>query len=260
VTRWITIAAVVLLLYFGLRFLAAQSLFYPLKYPAGDWGARESLGARDVWVRDGLHGWFAGDRNLPYVSLHLHGNGGNITHRDLVARHVLQAGSSILLLDYRGYGRSSGKPTEAGLYEDGRAALDWLIAQGFTAEKIVLYGESLGTAVAIHLAAQQRCAGLILEAPFTSAQAVAGRVLPFIGQLLIGGFDNLSKIGDVRCPVFVIHGDRDEVISYDFGEQLFRAAPEPRRMWTVRGGQHNDLHLTGEREFVSRLRGFYESL
>jgi fermentation-respiration switch protein FrsA (DUF1100 family) len=166
----------------------------------------------------------------------------------------------VLLLDYRGYGRSEGRPTEKGLYEDAEAAYRWILTQGFEPRQVILHGESLGTAVAVELASRVPCAGLVLEAPFTSARAVAGRVMPLVGPALIRGYDSLSKIKDVRVPVFVIHGDADEVIAYQFGQQLFRAAGEPKTFWTIRGATHNDLHVAGSGEFPARLKAFYVSL
>lgn len=251
-----------MVVYALLVWAAARSLYFPVKYPAGQWQARETLGGEDVFLtaKDGtrLHAWLIRARGSPVMTLHLHGNAGNLTHRTLAARHILEAGSSVLLLDYRGYGRSQGRPSEKGLYLDADAAYDYLMALG--ASKIVLHGESLGTAVAVDLASRRRCAGVVLEAPFPSARAVAGRVLPLLGPLVMWGFDCQSKIRSVRAPLFVIHGDSDEVIAYELGRALFDAAPEPKSMWTVRGATHNDLHLAGGAEFAARLRDFYRSL
>jgi fermentation-respiration switch protein FrsA (DUF1100 family) len=165
----------------------------------------------------------------------------------------------VLLLDYRGYGKSEGSPGEAGLYADAEAAYEWLAARHPTSG-IVLHGESLGTAVASYLAASRPCAGLVLEAPFPSARAVAGRVLPLLGPLLISGFDTESNLQKIRVPVLVIHGDADEVIAYDFGKKVYDAARGPKTFWSLPGATHNDLHIAGEAEFVARLRRFYASL
>jgi fermentation-respiration switch protein FrsA (DUF1100 family) len=251
----------VITLYLLLSWLAGRSLYYPIRYPAGDWQAGKTIGARDVWIRDGLHAWFARGPDTRLVTLHLHGNGGNITYRVLSARHILEAGSSVLLLDYRGYGRSSGKPTEEGLYDDAVAAYTWLTRQGYRPEEVVLHGESLGTAVATHVAARKPAAGLILEAPFTSAAAVAGRVLPLAGPVLMRQrYDTASQIGGIQIPVLIIHGDRDEVIAYEFGLELFEKVKSPKKFWRIPNATHNDLHLIGAREFPQRLRDFYASL
>jgi fermentation-respiration switch protein FrsA (DUF1100 family) len=248
---------------------ANRMLYYPMKYPAGDWSVQDGLGAKDVWIYAGdgtkLHGWWitapAQSASLPrFATLHLHGNGGNITHRALSARNILSAGSSVLLLDYRGYGKSEGKPSEEGLYQDADAAYEWIVAQGYAPARIIIHGESLGTPVAVHLTTRRNSAGLVMEAAFTSARAVAGRVLPVIGPLLVSGYNTIGRIKKVRVPLLIIHGDRDEVIAYEFGQELFRAANDPKSFWTIPGATHNDLHTIGKPEFRARLAAFYNSL
>jgi fermentation-respiration switch protein FrsA (DUF1100 family) len=234
-----------------------------MRYPAGNWGVRGELGAEDVYLTasDGtkLHAWWIPKPGAKFATLHLHGNAGNITHRDLSASTILQAGSSVLLLDYRGYGKSEGKPSERGIYRDADAAYDWLVTKGFKPGQIILHGESLGTAVAAELASRRKCTGVVLEAPFTSARAVAHKVLPLVGPLLVWGFDTKSRMAKINAPVFVIHGDRDAVITYEFGQQIFAVAREPKRFWTIPGATHNDLHIAGRSEFSRRLAEFYAS-
>ena len=131
-----------------------------------------------------IHGWWVQRDGSPLVTLFLHGNAGNITNRTPRIQEIVAAGSSVLMLDYRGYGKSSGRPSEQGLYRDSEAGFIYLLGKGYRAEQIILHGESLGTAVAIDLASRRPCAALILEAPFTSASDVAGTVVPFLGPLL----------------------------------------------------------------------------
>lgn len=242
---------------------ANRMLYYPMKYPAGEWSMQTALGARDIIIQaaDGkrLHAWWIQAPGSPRrVTLHLHGNAGNVSHRSLSARNILAAGSSVLLLDYRGYGKSEGAPSERGLYRDGEAAFDWLTAQGHAPEQIVLHGESLGTAVAAYVAERRKCAGLVLEAPFPSARAVAGRVVPLLGPILVWGYETKARMKNIRAPVFVIHGDRDEIIAYEFGQEVFAAANDPKWFWTIPGATHNDLHLVGRDEFARRLAEFYK--
>ena len=264
IPKYIGWPAVALSAYGLLWFLAGRSVYFPFKYPQGQWDLQPVLGAEDAWIEasDGvkLHGWWIGRPDAAVTTLHLHGNGGNITHRAAIAREIVRAGSSILLLDYRGYGRSEGRPSEAGLYRDSDAAYDYLIAKGVRPDRLVIHGESLGSAVAVDLAVRKPSAGLVLEAPFTSARAVAARVLPGLGPWLIGGFDSKSKIQKVRVPLLLIHGDRDEVIDYELGRELFEAAPEPKRFWSVEGARHNDLLHTSGDEYRRRLAEFYSSL
>ena len=228
-------------------------LYYPLRYPGGEWSLEQTLGASNVSLKaaDGtrLHAWWIAGSNKELATLHLHGNGGNITHRSLTARNITAAGSSVLLLDYRGYGKSEGRPSEKGLYKDAEAAYDWIAAQGYSPEQIFIHGESLGTAVATYLATKRKSKGLILEAPFTSAKAMAGEVLPVIGPLLMWGYNSRGRIKDIHVPVLFIQGDRDEVVPYRLGQQLFAAANEPKSFWTIAGATHNDLHYVAREEF-----------
>jgi fermentation-respiration switch protein FrsA (DUF1100 family) len=173
---------------------------------------------------------------------------------------VRDAGASLLLLDYRGYGRSEGRPTEKGLYADADAAYDHLVARGYQPKRIVIHGESLGTAVAVDLAARRPCAGLVLASPFTSAQAVAHRVLPLLGPMLVWSYNSRRKIARVHAPILVLHGDRDEVIDFEFGRELYEAAPEPKFFWRVEGAAHNDLIEVSGPEYSRRLREFYNQL
>jgi fermentation-respiration switch protein FrsA (DUF1100 family) len=166
----------------------------------------------------------------------------------------------VLIIDYRGYGKSEGRPEEQGLYLDAEASYVHLLERGYRPEQIVAHGESLGSAVAVDLAARRRCGGLVLEAPFTSARQVAARVLPLLGPMLVKGFDSEAKIRSVRAPLLVIHGDRDEVIDQELGRKLFEAAGEPKTFWPVPGARHNDIVETAGPEYERRLREFYEEL
>jgi fermentation-respiration switch protein FrsA (DUF1100 family) len=255
----IAVACVIGLIYY----LANRALYYPSKYPAGDWDAQQMVGASDVWMEtsDGekIHGWWV-RCDGPLATLFLHGNAGNITHRAPRIQEIVAAGSSVLMLDYRGYGKSSGRPSEQGLYRDSEAGFIYLLGQGYRAEQIVVHGESLGTAVAIDLAARRPCAGLILEAPFTSAGDVADTVAPFLGPLLIRSFNSLPKIRWIRVPKLFLQGDRDEVVPLRLGRKLFAAAQGPKTFWLVPGAGHNDILETAGVEYRHRLKAFYAGL
>ncbi len=258
VLGWVLAAAAV---YAALAFLAHRSVFYPMKYPAGFWHLRDRLGVEDVWLRasDGvrLHAWWRRREDSQIATLFLHGNAGNVTHRLHALEAIPAAGSSLLLLDYRGYGRSEGSPTEQGVYRDAEAGYEWLLARGYAPEQIVLHGESLGSAVAVELASRRPCRGLVLEAPFSSARAVAGRVLPLLGPTLISGFDSARRIRQVRAPILILHGDRDDIINIALGRELFAAAKEPKTFWEVPGAGHNDLPAAAGLEYEQRLAAFY---
>jgi uncharacterized protein len=227
--------------------LERKGVFRPDRYPAGEWQPTQVL-VQDAWFAadDGtkLHGWYVRHAKPRGHALLLHGNGGNVTLladtlRLLNRRHEL----AVLALDYRGYGRSEGTPTEAGLYQDARAARAWLAEKEGIAERdVLLMGISLGGAVAVDLAASDDCRGLILASTFTSLPAVAQEGWPWLPMNLIltTRFDSLSKIGNYYGPVLISHGDADEVVPYDHGEALFEAARGPKRFVTNRGGKHND--------------------
>jgi hypothetical protein len=249
----------------GILFMvASRAPYYPIKYPGGFWEQQSKLGADDVWLLtpDGvqLHAWWILMPQASLVTLFLHGNAGNATHRFLQIREITAAGSSVLMLDYRGYGKSQGSPSEHGLYADADAAYLYLLDHGYGARHIVLQGESLGTAVAVELASRKECAGVVLEAAFTSGRDVANTVLPVIGPLLFRGFDTKSKIANIRAPLLFFHGDRDEIIPLRLGRSLFEAAPEPKYFIEVPGAGHNDLAERAASSYRERLREFYGHL
>ena len=245
-------------------YFANRAVYYPSKYPEGYWDTQKSVGASDAWIetsdRVKIHGWWVERAGSPLVTLFLHGNAGNITYRTRRIQETVAAGSSILMLDYRGYGKSSGRPSEQGLYRDSEAGYIYLLSKGYQAQQIIVHGESLGTAVAIDLASRRPCAALILEAPFTSASDVAGTVVPFLGPLLVRSYNSLPKIRWIRVPKFFMQGDQDEVVPLRLGQELFAAAQGSKTFWIIPGAGHNDILETAGAEYQHRLRAFYESL
>jgi|APTNR8051073442_1049403.scaffolds.fasta_scaffold04508_7 hypothetical protein len=186
------------------------------------------------------------------VIVYLHGNGGHIGYRGRRVRPYLDAGMGVLLVEYRGYGSNPGTPTEEGLYADGRAALRFLDRRGVPDRCRVLYGESLGTAVAIRMAAEAAAedrpvTAVVLEAPLSSVADVAAYHYPIfpVRWLIKDRFDALSTIGDVEAPVFVAHGELDRVVPMRFGRALFDAAREPKEGWWIAEGRHEDLPRFG---------------
>jgi fermentation-respiration switch protein FrsA (DUF1100 family) len=190
----------------------------------------------------------------------LHGNAGNLTHRFLPIREITAAGSSVLMLDYRGYGKSAGSPSEQGLYADADAAYLYLLDHGYSARHIVLQGESLGTAAAVDLASRKECAGVVLEAAFTSGSDMANRVLPVIGPLLFRGFDSKRKIAKTRAPLLFFHGDRDDIVPLKLGRSLFEVAAAPKWFIEIPGAGHNDLVERAGSSYRERLHEFYGHL
>ena len=169
--------------------------------------------------------------------LFLHGNAGNASHRLPNAAALAHLDTHVLLLDYRGYGRSHGQPSEAGVYADARAGLAHLVEErGIDPRRVVVFGRSLGSAVAVELARERTLAGLVLESAMTSIADVASGVFGRpVGWLVRGRFDSAAKIADVRCPLLFFHGDRDEVVDHKLGWRLFELAPSPKVFETLRG-------------------------
>ncbi len=194
--------------------------------------------------------------------LFLHGNAGNASHRLPNAAELSQLGAHVLLIDYRGYGLSEGTPSESGAYADARAGLAHLINdRGVPEERIVLFGRSLGGAIAVDLARDRALAGIILESTFTSVADVAqGIVGSPLASLVRGHFDSASKIDDIRSPSLFFHGDRDRVIDPALGRRLFELAPEPKYFETIRGAGHNDTTQVGGRPYYARIARFLDEV
>jgi fermentation-respiration switch protein FrsA (DUF1100 family) len=175
--------------------------------------------------------------------LFCHGNGGNLSHRRGVFRPWLQVRQGVLLFDYPGYGRSGGKPSEAGCYAAGDAALAWLTeVRQVPPRRVVIYGGSLGGAIAVDLAVRHPCRALFLVSTFTSFPDMAQKVIPWVpGRWLVRNqLNSLDKIGSCRVPVFIVHDRDDDLIPFSQGERLFAAAPEPKRFVATTGIHHND--------------------
>ncbi len=194
---------------------------------------------------DGLDllAWYAEPRDDggPVVA-YAHGNAGHIGFRNMRAREFLSRGFGMLLIEYRGFGGNPGRVTEDGLYADGRAGIEWLKEHGVAEDRIILYGESIGTGVATKLATEYAAAALILEAPLDSAVSVGKKIYPFlpVGLLMFDRFPNIDRIADIDMPLLVMHGTADRIIPYAFGKRLFDAARQPKTMVTVEGGDHEN--------------------
>jgi fermentation-respiration switch protein FrsA (DUF1100 family) len=242
--------------------MEARFIYYPSRALAAD-PASVGLGFRDVTftAADGvpLHGWLIAGRT-PTTLLYSHGNGGNIGDRVSIARLLVdQLGVAVFMYDYRGYGRSQGAPSEAGLVRDAVGARAALLREGVAPDQIVYLGRSLGAAVTVELALAHPPRGVVLESPFTSVRAMANAVLPGAGYLFRTRWDSLAKIGRLKAPLLVIHGESDEVIPFAHGRALFDAAPEPKTFVTLRNSRHYDMdaawsdYWTAWRRFLASL-------
>jgi|SRR5215467_7032367 len=188
--------------------------------------------------------WHIAPRGDQPIILYFHGNGGALRYRVDRYRALTQDGTGLLALSYRGYGGSSGRPSEQGLIEDARATYAFA-AQRYPEARLVLWGESLGTGVAVALAAEKKVARLVLEAPFLSGVSIAASAYPFVPVrwLMKDQFRSDLRIRNVTAPVLIVHGDRDTVIPIESGEQLFDLIAAPKRFLRVPGAGHEDLGM-----------------
>ncbi|MDH4285003.1 MAG: alpha/beta hydrolase [Gallionellaceae bacterium] len=221
----------------------------------------------DIWLTaaDGvrINGWFMPSSHPSGLTvLMLHGNAGNISHRFEKYAVFHQLGWNIFALDYRGYGNSAGEPDEAGLYLDARAAYRYLIEQrGVDPRKLIVYGESLGTAIAVDLLSEVTAAGLVLEEGFTSAPDAGQEIYPFlpVRWLMRSRYDSLSKIGRIRTRLLIFHSREDEFFPMHHAQKLLAAAPSPKELVELRGG-HNDAFVQSGEIYQNALRHFADSM
>jgi uncharacterized protein len=192
--------------------------------------------------------------------LWFYGNGENIAALASVLREFRPTGTALLVVDYPGYGASRGRASERAVYEAADLAYDALAGRpGIDPARIFVYGRSLGSAVATHVAATHRVAGLILESPLTNAREMAARAYPFLPRFLVRlRLDNLGAIGRVRCPVLVLHGTADQVIPTDMGRRVAAAAPGPAELVLIEGAGHNDTYDVGGRAYRDTIWAFLQ--
>jgi hypothetical protein len=241
-------------IYYPDKVLVATPAAYGLAYEDVTFGAADG-------VR--LHGWYVpGPRAITF--LWAHGNAGNISHRlDQLSLFHHHLGVGVFIFDYREYGKSEGIASEQGTYADARGALASLRGRlEVDGARIVYFGESLGSAVVTDLAVEAPPAALILEAPFCSVRELIRHHVPIlpIGLLFQTRYDTLAKIGRVRAPVLVLHGERDALVPLAQGERLFAAANEPKAFYRIAGAGHNDTFLAGGAGYIEALRRFLDRL
>jgi uncharacterized protein len=229
----------------------------------------EKLGLRfeDVWLTttDGvrINGWFVpASTNASLTVLFCHGNAGNISDRFEKLAILHNLGVDVFMFDYRGYGRSEGRPNEQGTYRDAQAAYDYLIKNlNREPQTIVVYGESLGAAIAVDLATKVPVGGVIIEEPFTSAGDVGQKMFPFlpVRWLVRNKYDTLSKIAGINAPLLILHSRDDEFFPMSHAERLLTAARQPKRLVELRGG-HNDAFLVSSGRYRAALKEFVSQL
>ena len=203
-----------------------------------------------------INGWFIENKASNKVILHFHGNGGNLSHRVSLIKLLHHLPVNVFVIDYHGYGRSEGTPSEQNLYLDAKAAYDFLIKQKkFSPAHILVMGSSLGGAVAAHLAAQEEVGGLILQRAFTSARAMASRMNPLYQRPIVwirSDFNTLEKIDKILAPKLIVHSKEDEMVPYTMAVALYKNAAEPKKLVLLEKGKHNDLMTAPE--YINNLR------
>ncbi|MBI3436687.1 MAG: alpha/beta fold hydrolase [Proteobacteria bacterium] len=261
--KWIVLAGAGLYVGIGalLYFTQRALMYFPQaeRTPPTDAGFGEAAEiALETADGERLIAWHVPPRHGRPTVVYLHGNGGALRHRVPRWRSIIAQGTGLLALSYRGYGGSSGKPSEAGLIADAHAAYDFA-KRKYGAERLVLWGESLGTGVAIALAADRNVARIILEAPFTSTADIARRVYPIypVWLLMRDQYRSDERIARVTAPILVLHGERDNVVPIELGERLYALATSRKRMIRFPLGGHADLGAHGAdaeaRAFINEL-------
>lgn len=261
-------------LYFGLSprlapRLYSSRLFRPYRYPEGSWDIQELAGVKreDVFFPtvDGsrLHGWFFDTPGARKTILFSHGNTGNLSGRQNYLLLLIESGASVFIYDYRGYGRSEGEPTIRGICEDGVVAFDYLVkTRGLRHQDVVLYGESLGTAVSCEIGAERKCGGIILQSGFSSLQKIGNDTMPFtkiyprmlFPKPLLNSADRMAARNGY--PLLVIHGNKDQVVPFAHAEELFERASEPKRFVQLPDCAHSDIWCNSPEMYVEAVREF----
>ena len=243
-------------------------IYWPLRYPTGRWSADEHpfrVHDETFEAADGvrLQGWLiepASTNGNQLCILHLHGSAGNVTYRSAVLDRLRKLPATVFAIDYRGYGRSQGKPTEAGLLLDAEAAHDHLVRLGFAPDRIVPYGESLGVAIAAQLAHRRECAALILQSGLTDGWDMAQRKMPWLPRWLLRAttsnqFDARTACASCTKPKLFLAGDRDRMVSPAMTRALFEAAAEPKQLVMLPGFGHDNFEALDHR-FDDAIRRF----
>lgn len=251
------------------RIFESRLIFFP-DYPGrleGDWHPR-TLPVQDVWLTasDGtrLHAWWIPHDKAQFTFLAFHGNAANITNRTPVYEFLRDLPANVLALEYRGYGRSEGRPSEAGLYRDADAAYQYLVTtKGTDPKSIVSFGQSLGTTVAARLAAHREVGGVILEAPFPSAARLARQLfwfLPGVSLLVQSQFNTRARLQEITAPILIVHCTQDPVIPFHFGQEVYSAARPPKDFLQINGTCHEESSLLAPEQYRAALQTFLATI
>lgn len=246
------------------KYLERRNLFFPFKEIEST-PCAIGLSYEDVYFvtedNKKINGWFIPANDAKYTILFFHGNAGNISHRLDKIKIFHDLGLNIFIIDYRGYGKSQGRPSKAGLYLDAKGSYGYLIGKFKTKpSSIILYGESLGGAVALELATKAEARAVITEETFSSMRDIAKDIYPFLPSFFVSdAFNSLSVIEKVSIPKLIIHSQDDEMISFKHAQKLYDKAKEPKTLAAI-NGSHNSAFLESEKEYIRHIREFIEGL
>jgi fermentation-respiration switch protein FrsA (DUF1100 family) len=249
-----------------LEALERQLIYFPTRVDRDAATPRVAGAAvEEVWIAgaDGVrvHGLYATVPGGLADLLYFHGNAGSLYDRLDLLELLVGSGFNVLMMDYRGYGKSEGTPSEPALYDDARAAYRYLVEErDVPAERLVLFGSSLGSAVAIELATSEAAGALIVESAFTNVRELARLHYGWLPDALLRSlsheFDSLAKVARLRTPVLYLHGTADDIVPLRMGRRLYEASPDPREWYEIRGAGHNDMVWTGGSAYFERLADF----
>jgi fermentation-respiration switch protein FrsA (DUF1100 family) len=257
------IAVSVLLLVVNVFFYLQQPhmVFFPLKeieQTPDQWGMHYEKVSLKSTHDHRITGWYIPGKNHDRALLFFHGNGGNISHRGDSLRIFHHLGLNVLIIDYQGYGESEGTPGEQAMYDDGRAAFDYLVKdRKFKKENIVVFGRSLGGAVAARITAEKRPGAVILESTFASVPDVASYYFPLLSKFIVSRyrFNSLAQVKKIHCPLLVLHSRQDDVIPFTSGARLYNAANNPRRFIEM-VGDHNSGFIQSQPAYEDAIASF----
>jgi len=260
----LTILVFYLLFILALALFQERMIFFPYKEMAGT-PAYLGMDFEDINFKsqDGaeLNGWFVPAENAQYTVLFCHGNGGNISHRLDTISLFNKLSLNFFIFDYRSYGKSTGKLSEKGLYQDVAAAWNYLTeTKNIAPEKIIIIGRSLGGAIAAQAAAEHSPGGLILESAFTSLPEIAQGKMPFlpVRWMLNYKLSTIENLAKVKCPVLIIASPDDNIVPFKYGKKLFKNAPEPKTFVELTG-DHDDCYFLCRPKYVAALTKFLET-
>ncbi|MCF7875167.1 MAG: alpha/beta hydrolase [Candidatus Omnitrophica bacterium] len=255
---------IIFTLFLFVKFSQNNQIFFPVEV-VGSTPEDFGLSFEDVSIKTAdnlkLNGWFIPNQPDSCVLLFLHGNGGNISHRLHKIGLLYDLGLTIFIIDYRGYGKSQGSPDVAGIYRDAQASLNYLTGKrNIEAGKIIVYGESLGTALAVNLAANNKVGGIILEGAFSSGKDMAKLIYPYFPSFILPNiFESSKDIERVNEPKLFIHSKTDEIVPVRLAKELYKKAPQPKKFIEIVGG-HNTAYLDRKDKYLSALDNFIEKI